>query len=278
LSNRWSRRRRREAAKRGAVLAIVALAAFIAGVLFGLEVLGPTTGGTTTHGHAWTASTQEASVRIAAVRSDGPGVICGLTVTIRPGTGRIFTDTRPLIGLDFQDSERIAVKVASKLTDVSLNENGGLVGADVFFAVLPPAEGSVTIQAVDGPSAGAAMTVATIAAIENKRVKENVIVTGTIREDGSIGPVGGIFEKAQAANDYGAELFLVPRGQSKVTMYKEIVRQAGPFRFVTYEPVIVDLNTYAENAGWNIRIQEVSTIEEVLALMLEAPPTMEGQL
>jgi uncharacterized protein len=250
--------------KRAAVLTIVALAAFLAGALLPREILHPTTPPV----HPCPAPA-EAYVRIAAVRSDGPGVICGLTVTIMPGTGNIFTAVRPWISLDFQGSERIAVKVASKLTGVSLNENGGLVGADVIFAVLRPAEGSVTIQEADGPSVGAAMTVAMIAAIENKGVKENVIVTGTIREDGSIGPVGGIFEKAQAANDCGAELFLVPRGQSKVTMYKEIVRQEGSFRFVTYEPVIIDLNAYAEYAGWNLRIQEVSTIEEVLALMLE---------
>lgn len=272
-----SRRRKRETFRLWAALTLVAVAAFLAGTIFGLEVLSPTR-----HpqipGHAWTTSTQEASIRIAAVRSDGPGVICGLTVTIKPGTGRVFTDTRPLIGLDFQDSERVAVKVAARLTDVALNENGGLVGADVFFAVSPPAEGSVTIQAVDGPSAGAAMTVAMVAAIENRKVKEDVIITGTIREDGSVGPVGGIFEKAKAANEYGARLFLVPKGQSVVIMYREVVRQAGPFRFVTYEPVVVDLNSYAENAGWGIRILEVSTIQEAVDLMLEARPTIEGGL
>jgi uncharacterized protein len=248
--------------------AIVALA-FVAGTIFGAHVLGPSTGRTRTSGYAWSASTQEASVRIAAVRSDGPGVICSLTVMIEPGRGKIFTDTHPLIGFDFQNSERTAVKVASELTGMALNENGGLVDADIFFTVLPPAEGSVEIQAIDGPSAGAATTIATFAAIENRKVKENVIITGTIQEDGSIGPVGGIFEKAQAANDAGARLFLVPSGQSVVTMYREVVREVGPFRWVTYEPVRVDLNEYAENAGWNIRIQEVSTIQEALNLMLD---------
>ncbi|MCS7131122.1 MAG: hypothetical protein NZ934_00095 [Hadesarchaea archaeon] len=272
-----SRRRGRDAVRLRVMVALVAIAAFVGGTIFGAEVLSPGRRPSTS-GHAWATSTQEVSIRIAAVRSDGPGVICGLTVTIKPGTGRIFTDTRPLVGLDFQDSERIAVKVAAGLTDVALNENGGLVGADVFFAVSPPAEGSVTIQAVDGPSAGAAMTVAIIAAIENRKVKEDVIITGTIREDGSIGAVGGIFEKAKAANDYGARLFLVPKGQSVVIMYREVVRQAGPFKFVTYEPVVVDLNSYAENVGWGIRIQEVSTIQEAVDLMLEARPTMGGGL
>jgi uncharacterized protein len=189
---------------------------------------------------------------------------------VSPGEGRILVDTHPLIGFDFQYAERIAVKVASAITGIELDSDGiGLKGADVLFVVSVPTGGSVEVQAIDGPSAGAATTLATIAAIENRTVRGDVVITGTIREDGSIGPVGGIFEKAQAANDAGARLFLVPSGQSVVTMYREVVREVGPFRWVTYEPVRVDLNEYAENAGWNIRIQEVSTIEDALNLMLQ---------
>jgi uncharacterized protein len=128
-------------------------------------------------------------------------------------------------------------------------------------------EESVEIQAIDGPSAGAATTVATIAALMDKIVKKNVIITGTINEDGSIGPVGGIFQKAQAASEAGAELFFVPDGQSVLTMYREVVRKRGSFQFVTYEPVIVDLNKYSENLGWGIQVREVSTIEEAVNLM-----------
>jgi len=47
-------------------------------------------------------------------------------------------------------------------------------------------------------------------------------------------------------------------------MYREVVQHAGPFRWVTYEPVTVDLNEYSENAGRGIRIQEVSTIENAM--------------
>lgn len=81
--------------------------------------------------------------------------------------------------------------------------------------------------------------------------------------------MGGVFEKAQAASQAGAKLFLVPHGQSVVTMYREVVQHVGPFQWVTYEPVTVDFNEYAENIGWDIRIQEVSTIEDAMELMLE---------
>jgi uncharacterized protein len=249
-------------------LILIAIATFAAGTLFGVLAYKLATERGT--GRPWTTGTQGASTKIAAVRSDGPGIICNLEARVSPGEGRILVDTHPLIGFDFQYAERIAVKVASAITGIELDSDGiGLKGADVLFVVSVPTGGSVEVQAIDGPSAGAATTLATIAAIENRTVRGDVVITGTIREDGSIGPVGGIFEKAQAANDAGARLFLVPSGQSVVTMYREVVREVGPFRWVTYEPVRVDLNEYAENAGWNIRIQEVSTIEDALNLMLQ---------
>jgi len=222
-------------------------------------------------GMVWSGeNVQRASVHIAAVRSDGVGMISTLTVEVCSGDGRVLTDTHPLVGFDFQHADRTAVKVASKITGYALDDDGeGLKGANVLFYVSTGGEGSVEIQAIDGPSAGAATTIATVAALENKKVKDNVIITGTINEDGSIGPVGGVFEKAQAANENGAELFLVPQGQSVVTVYNKVVRQVGPFQWVTYEPEQIDLNEYAENAGWGLKIQEISNIEEAIALMVE---------
>ena len=220
-------------------------------------------------GLIWSAeNVREVSVNIAAVRSDGVGVISRLTVEIMPGAGRVLVDTHPLVGFDFQHADRTAVKVASNLTGYALDDDGeGLEGADVLFLITTLTEESVEIQAIDGPSAGAATTVATIAALNNKIVKRDVIITGTINEDGSIGPVGGIFQKALAASEAGAELFLVPNGQSVLTMYRQVVQQKGPFQRITYEPVMVDLNEYSENAGWGIQIREVFTIEEAVNLM-----------
>jgi predicted S18 family serine protease len=189
---------------------------------------------------------REASGDIAAVRSDGQGIIATLTVRIGPGDGRILIDTYPLIGFDFQYSGRIAVKVAAELTNTLLdNDSVGLQGAYVLFMVSSMV-GEVEIQAVDGPSAGAAATIATVAAIENKRVKGDVIITGTIGEDHKIGHVGEVAAKAKAANDIGASLFLVPEGQ-----------------YDSY------LQNYATQQGWQVQIQEVATIEEAAALMLE---------
>lgn len=255
------------------LISIVA-AAFLVGAFFGISASkllserGQTTSGET--GQFWTTGTQIASTKIAAVTSDGStGIICDLTVEISLGEGRILVDTYPLIGFDFQSAQRTAVEVASIVAGFELDSDGGLKGADVLFVVSASTGGSVEVQSIDGPSAGAATTVAIIAAIENRAVRKDVIMTGTIQENGSIGQVGSVLEKAKAANDAGARLFLVPSGQSVVTMYREVVHQVGPFRRVTYEPIRIDLNEYAENAGWSIDIQEVSTIQEVENLMLD---------
>ena len=265
----WARSMAARKRKRGfglGALALIGAVAFFLGLFAG--TLMPSAD--SPEGVIWSAeNVQEVTVNIAAVRSDGVGVISRLTVEVMPGAGRVLVDTQPLVGFDFQYADRTAVKVASDLTGYALDDDGeGLEGADVLFLITTLTEESVEIQAIDGPSAGAAATVATIAALGNETIKKNVIITGTINEDGSIGPVGGIFQKSQAASEAGVELFLVPNGQSVVTMYREVVRQRGPFQWVTYEPVTVDLNEYSENAGWGVQIQEVSTIEEAVDLMV----------
>jgi uncharacterized protein len=275
MSQKIRRGKARKLATR--VLISIIVVAFLAGAFSGISAFkllsgrGPTTSGVSGEsGQLWTAGTQTASTKIAAVTSDGStGIISDLKVEISPGEGRILVDTYPLIGFDFQSAERTAVEVASRMTGVKLNDNGGLMGADVLYVVSTPTGGSVEVQSIDGPSAGATTTVATIAAIENTTVRKDVIMTGTIQENGSIGQVGGVLEKAKAANDAGAKLFLVPSGQSVVTIYKEVTRQVGPFSYTTYAPVQIDLNQYAENAGWSIKIQEVSTIQEAENLMLD---------
>ena len=66
---------------------------------------------------------------------------------------------------------------------------------------------------IDGPSAGAFMTIATLAALQGHQVADDIFMTGTINPDGTIGPVGGIPQKIQGAVDSGARMVLIPAGQ-----------------------------------------------------------------
>jgi PDZ domain-containing protein len=65
---------------------------------------------------------------------------------------------------------------------------------------------------VGGPSAGLAFTLAILDRMTPGRLTgdQKVAVTGTIELDGSVGPVGGVEHKAEAAIREGATLFLVP--------------------------------------------------------------------
>lgn len=190
------------------------------------------------------------STRIAAVDPQGNGVLADLRVEIGPGQG-VYYSIQPMIELDLQSSANTAVEVASRVTGKSLE------AVKVSFSITAPA------KIVGGPSAGAAMTVVTIATIENRAVRGDAVITGTINADGSIGLVGGIFAKAKAANDEGMALFLVPKGQ-----YVEVSEQVGPFTVIRYKSISY-LQQYAQQNGWGLQIQEVSTIEGAVNLMLE---------
>jgi hypothetical protein len=63
---------------------------------------------------------------------------------------------------------------------------------------------------IDGPSAGAAICLALLTAIDGKAFPTNVVITGTILPDGSIGRVGGVPLKLMAAHKAGFTRALVP--------------------------------------------------------------------
>lgn len=68
---------------------------------------------------------------------------------------------------------------------------------------------------VGGPSAGLAFTLAVIDVLTEGDLTggASVAVTGTINEDGTVGEVGGVVQKAAAAADAGADIMLVPPGE-----------------------------------------------------------------
>ena len=68
---------------------------------------------------------------------------------------------------------------------------------------------------IDGPSAGAAITVCIISSLLNKPLRQDVAVTGEISLRGIIKPVGGIFEKIYGARRKGIKLVIVPSDNEK---------------------------------------------------------------
>lgn len=78
-----------------------------------------------------------------------------------------------------------------------------------------PADGidvTYNLNDVGGPSAGMIFSLAVIDKLSPGELNGGKIVagTGTIAEDGTVGPIGGIEHKVVAAEDEGVELFLAP--------------------------------------------------------------------
>ena len=96
---------------------------------------------------------------------------------------------------------------------------------------------------IDGPSAGAAITVCIISALLNRPLRQDVAITGEISLKGKIKPVGGIFEKVYGARRKKINLITVPREN-----LKEVPEGLK-----------------------DIEIKAVDTIEELMDIVLKAP-------
>lgn len=91
----------------------------------------------------------------------------------------------------------------------------GIVPADTRTVTLP-FEVTISTADIGGPSAGLAFTIALLDELTDGDLtgKGRVAATGTIEEDGTVGPIGALAQKAIAVRDAGATLFLVPSSQS----------------------------------------------------------------
>jgi predicted S18 family serine protease len=199
---------------------------------------------------------------IVAVRSDNHlGVIGKVHVVIKEGYGNVLINTYPFVEPNTQYSVREAVKVAENYTNINVSNKDVAIYFDINGTL------------IGGPSAGAAITAVTIAAIEGKKVRQDVAITGTIEEGGHIGQVGGVFDKAVAAEKNGMKLFLVPEGQKKQTYYEQKIEEREIEIFgikilipkVYYIEKEIDIGEYMKG---KIEVVEVSTIEDVVANMI----------
>ena len=107
------------------------------------------------------------------------------------------------------------------------------------------------------------MTLATISLLENWTIDKNLVMTGMINPDGSIGPIGGIPYKIDAASSVGATRFLIPKGQMLYTeMITETINQNGWNQIIS-KPVTRNVSEYAMNT-YKMKVFEVENINEVL--------------
>ncbi len=180
------------------------------------------------------------------------GTMLNISVEIRPGEGRVLVQTKPLMGIVFQDAANTAVFVAQNVTGKSL------IGSDVIFSV----EAQDQVPAVDGPSAGALMTALAVAALTNQTPDSSVTLTGTIDSGGHVGAIGGVVEKAQAAKDSGKKEILLPYENSQLVKYTETTRKIGRFTYIARSPQVIDAKEYIEQEI-GIKVTYVDSIVDI---------------
>jgi len=196
------------------------------------------------------------TIKVPAVDKDGKGVIAILSVDAQPGIGRTLVDINQILfWVDTQGSMRTAKIVAQNVTGMDLSKY------DIIYSI------QANASAIEGPSAGAAMAIATILELENRTFNEDATITGTLNEKGEIGKVSGIVAKAEAIEAAGMNLLIVPEGQKTYTIYSE-EKSCEDYlltkicRTVT-KPEDVDVE---EEVG--VRVVEASNIQEALKYFL----------
>ena len=103
-------------------------------------------------------------------------------------------------------------------------------------------------RSIGGPSAGLAFTLTLIDELTPGELTggQDVAVTGTIELDGTVGPIGGLRQKASAVAQAGVEYFLVPTAQGED-----------------------DIAAAREAGGDDLTIVPVATLDEALAALEE---------
>jgi len=189
---------------------------------------------------------------IVGTTEHGEGVVSSAWVRADPGVGKILVDIENIFfWVDIQHSIRAASSYAKEYLEIERGEY------DLTYTI------DLEASIIGGPSAGGALTVATMAALENSSLRDDVVMTGTVEPDGRIGRVGGILPKARAAEREGFEKFLVPEGQSVQVTYtmEESCRSVGNIEICRTEYVEERIDVQEEV---DVEVVEVRDVEEAL--------------
>ncbi len=176
----------------------------------------------------------QSAIRAPAVNVyNNTGSLTTITLTITNGNGTVSFTNSSMVANDTKASAYAAAQYASSYTGHSFT--------DYNFSYSVHDNGNN----VSGPSAGAAMTLLTVSAFENKPLRNDFTITGTIGPGGEIGQIGGALDKISAAKAAGLDLVLVPwaaPGTVEEGVY--YIAQSE------YHIPIVEVANISQAAGW----------------------------
>lgn len=115
------------------------------------------------------------------------------------------------------EKARLVVRRAGREVSLDVPTTTGSTGATVMGVIVKPAftfpfDVTIQIENVGGPSAGTMFALGIIDKLTPGSMTDGRTVagTGTITEDGVVGPIGGIRQKMVGAREAGASVFLAP--------------------------------------------------------------------
>ena len=134
----------------------------------------------------------------AVILNNNTGSITVVDLTVTTGIGNVVVVGPVSVGNSTLQSARTAAHYASSYLGMNFSRYN-------FTYTIKDSNVSVS-----GPSAGAAMTLLAISAMSGKPLRNDFTLTGTISPNGSLGEIGGIYDKAAAARADGFNFILVP--------------------------------------------------------------------
>jgi PDZ domain-containing protein len=180
---------------------------------------------------------------------DAITAVDGVSVREIDDLGEVVRQRQPGEPVTFEltrDDETLTVTVPTRASPEGANEGQAQVG--IFSAPQYdfPLEVTIDTGSVGGPSAGLAFTLTILDKLSPGDLTggNEVAVTGTIEDDGTVGPVGGVEQKVAAARRAGAELFIVPDAEAA-----EARRYADGLKVVAVADLDETLTALERNGG-----------------------------
>jgi hypothetical protein len=169
---------------------------------------------------------------------------------IEPAIVRVRQSAETRFSIDLADIQAQGAGKAWTAASTSAAALGTMIsgkspeGLDISFSITGP---------IDGPSAGAILTVGVVAAILDAPLRDDVTMTGTISPDGSIGSIGGADLKLRAAAEAGFRTVLLPSANMEFTD-----RESGEQ---------VSAIEYGQRLGLNVRA--IASVQEAFAIFTD---------
>ena len=176
----------------------------------------------------------------AVILSNNRGTLTTISLTITSGTGNVSVIGPTNVASSTLDSAQTAVQYAANSTGIDQNRYNFTYEIADFNT------------SVSGPSAGAAMTLLAVSALTHRQINSNITLTGTISPNGTIGQIGGVYDKMGAAAASGVRYAFVPyaaAGTSEDELYY-LVQQRFAIPLVQVQNM-TQLESYAFNSAFN---------------------------